>query len=157
MRPAHPFESATIPPILSFAAISLRAMRGPLMAWRVLPAVTVAAAMRASAVVFTRPWPLPHDEPAPRTLLPVSRRSRLAAGITADAGALLPHPFTPYLSPRAIGGSALCCRLASHKRYRLRAPAYCFAGQPSALRRTRSREVPLESRSSGGISLTLVR
>jgi hypothetical protein len=32
-------------PILLFAAISLRALRGPLLAWRVLPAFTVAAAM----------------------------------------------------------------------------------------------------------------
>ena len=37
---------------------------------------------------------LPHDKPAPRTLLPIGQRSRLAAGIAADAGALLPHPFT---------------------------------------------------------------
>ncbi len=36
-------------------------------------------------------------EPAPPALLPVSQRSRLAADITADAGGLLPHPFTPYL------------------------------------------------------------
>ncbi|WP_448545672.1 hypothetical protein [Roseiflexus sp.] len=43
---SHPFdESATVPPILLHAAISLRALRGPLLAWRVLPAVTVAAAM----------------------------------------------------------------------------------------------------------------
>ena len=39
---------------------------------------------------------LPHDKPAPRTLLPIGQRSRLAAGIAADAGAHLPHPFTPY-------------------------------------------------------------
>jgi hypothetical protein len=38
-------ESATVPPILLFAAISLRALRGPLLAWRVLPTFTVAAAM----------------------------------------------------------------------------------------------------------------
>ncbi len=38
----------------------------------------------------------PTDKPAPRTLLLISQRSRLAADIAADAGALLPHPFTPY-------------------------------------------------------------
>ena len=32
---------------------------------------------------------LPHVEPAPRTLLPIGQRSRLAAGIAADAGRLL--------------------------------------------------------------------
>jgi hypothetical protein len=32
-------------------------------------------------------------------LLPISRRSHLAGGIATSAGALLPHPFTPYLSP----------------------------------------------------------
>jgi hypothetical protein len=89
----------TVPPILFSAAISLRARRrGPLLVRRVLPAIAVAAAMRASAVVLTPAArrQLPHDEPAPRTLLPIGQRSRLAAGIAAGAGALLPHPFTPY-------------------------------------------------------------
>src|SRR6185503_10256423 len=71
---------------------------------------------------------LPHDEPAPRTLLPIGQRSRLAAGIAAGAGRLLPYPFTPYLCHTAIGGSALCCRLASRRRLHRRAPACCFAG-----------------------------
>ncbi len=38
----------------------------------------------------------PTDKPIPRTLLPISQRSRLAADIAADAGRLLPYPFTPY-------------------------------------------------------------
>jgi hypothetical protein len=38
----------------------------------------------------------PTRGPAPHTLLPIGQRSRLAAGIAADAGALLPHPFTPH-------------------------------------------------------------
>ncbi len=49
--PAPNGESVTIPPILLLAAICLRALRGPFLAWRELPAVTVAAAMRTSAVV----------------------------------------------------------------------------------------------------------
>lgn len=90
---------------------------------------------------------LPHDKPAPRTLLPIGQRSRLAASITASAGALLPHPFTPYQCaggrlqlpaayvptasgtlPPTHGGTALCCRLASRQCYHHRAPAYGFAG-----------------------------
>jgi hypothetical protein len=63
----------------------------------------------------------------------------------------LTAPFHPLPEPRrAIGGSALCCRLASRERYHPRAPACCFAGRRSALRRAGSREVPLENRSSGG-------
>jgi hypothetical protein len=170
----------TVPPILSYAAISLCAKRRPLLVWRGLPAVAVAAAMRASAVVQTPAarHRLPHDKPAPRTLLPISRRSRLAAGIAAGAGRPLPGPFTPYLCHAAIGGSALCCRLASQRHYCRRAPACCFAGQPSiqmqnveckmqkrpfafsslhfALVRSGSREVPLEVRSSGGASPAIV-
>jgi hypothetical protein len=43
----------------------------------------------------------------------------------------------PTLSPLTcatwvIGGSTLCCRLASWRCYQRRAPACCFAGQPSA-------------------------
>ena len=48
---------------------------------------------------------LPHDKPAPRTLLPIGQRSRLAADIAADAGALLPHPFTPYREGWGRGNS----------------------------------------------------
>jgi hypothetical protein len=77
--------------------------------------LAVAAAMRTSAVVVTRPESLPRDEPVPHTLLPISRRSRLATDIAAGAGALLPHPFSPHLSLAAIGGFALCCRLASRR------------------------------------------
>lgn len=86
--------------------------------------------MRVSAVVLVegRTPCLPHDEPTPRTLLPIGQRSHLAADIAADAGGLLPHPFTPYLSQMAIGGTALCCRLASPWHYCRSAPAYCFAG-----------------------------
>ena len=89
---------------------------------------------------------LPHDKPAPRTLLPIGRRSRLAAGIAAGAGAPLARPFTPHLCPWAIGGSALCCRLASRRRRHRRAPACCFAGRPSAC-------AGWESGSSSGESL----
>ncbi|GEM_PF-3510156 len=73
------------------------------------------------------------------------RRSRLAADIAADAGTLLLYPFTPYLSPKAIGGSALCCRLASYWHYDQCAPAYGFAGRRSIWIPiwARSREVPL--------------
>ena len=76
-------------------------------------------------------------EPAPPALLPISQRSRLAASITADAGGLLPHPFTPYLcrTCAAIGGTTLCCRLASPPRYHDGAPPYGFGGWPSQPRR----------------------
>lgn len=59
---------------------------------------------------------LPHDQPTPRTLLPIGQRSRLAAGIAADAGALLPHPFTPYRAQPAGGSITLrpvACRLST--------------------------------------------
>ena len=66
------------------------------------------------------------------------------AQLPASAGALLPHPFSPYL-----------CRLPGHRRECLllsscvtrplpaRAPACCFAGQPVMQCITKSREVPL--------------
>lgn len=67
--------------------------RGPLLVWRALPALAVAAAMRTSAVVQTYGRgdhaPTPTGEPAPRTLLPIGQRSRLAADIAAGAGRLL--------------------------------------------------------------------
>ena len=89
----------TVPPILFLVRhLSPRQRRRPFLVWRVLPAIAVAAAMRASAVVRTygrgNRARTPTVWPAPRTLLPISQRSRLAAGIAADAGALLPHPFT---------------------------------------------------------------
>ncbi|MEM8535842.1 MAG: hypothetical protein AAGF95_33760 [Chloroflexota bacterium] len=43
----------------------------------------------------------PTSKPAPRTLLPISQRSRLAADIAIDAGGLLPHPFTLCQQPGA--------------------------------------------------------
>ena len=85
----------TVPPILLFAAISLRAGA---RAAHGLVGVTHPrrrggdANERGGANALR----LPHDKPAPRTLLPIGQRSRLAAGIAAGAGALLPHPFTPY-------------------------------------------------------------
>ncbi|WP_041470308.1 hypothetical protein [Chloroflexus aggregans] len=72
----------------------------------------------------------PTDKPAPRTLLPIGWRSRLAADITAGAGRLLPDRFTPY---RLTGGTILCCRLASPVDHSTGALACCFARQPSAL------------------------
>lgn len=56
--------------------------------------------MRANGVVKRTRCNLrsPTDEPAPRTLLPISRRSRLATDITVGAGRLLPDRFTPYRS-----------------------------------------------------------
>lgn len=145
----------TVPPILFFAAISLSAYgRGPL--WRagccpVYPRGCDASKRGGtSARAIAR---APTDEPAPRTLLPISRRSRLAADIAADAGGPLTPPFHPSPVPsRAIGGSALCCRLASHGCYHPCAPAYGFAGRPSTLRWARSREVPLGVGPSGGLS-----
>ncbi len=95
--------------------------------------------------------PAATNEPAPRTLLSLGQRSRLAAAVADDAGGRLSHRFQP--SPRSdwrlktsdwrtnnrlpapgskpslpFGGCACCCRLASHRRYHLRAPACCFAG-----------------------------
>ena len=55
---------------------------------------------------------LPHDKPAPRTLLPIGQRSRLAADITADAGRLLPGPFTPDRAQPAVTSkqaAVACC------------------------------------------------
>lgn len=46
---------------------------------------------------------LPHDQPTPRTLLPIGQRSRLAAGIAADAGSLLHYPFTLCRGTRGLG------------------------------------------------------
>jgi hypothetical protein len=43
---------------------------------------------------------LPHDKPAPRTLLLIGQRSRLAAGIAADAGSPSHYPFTHYRGDR---------------------------------------------------------
>ena len=37
----------------------------------------------------------PTDKPAPRTLLPIGQRSRLAADIAADAGEAITSPFQP--------------------------------------------------------------
>ncbi|NJP04401.1 MAG: hypothetical protein HC837_01585 [Chloroflexaceae bacterium] len=72
------------------------------MACRVLPGLTVAAAMRANEVVQTPEAPT--NKPAPRTLLPIGQRSRLAAAITDDAGSLLHYPFTPYQHPEGRAG-----------------------------------------------------
>ncbi|GEM_PF-6301823 len=52
--------------------------------------------LRCERAGWSRRRTAPTDKPAPHTLLLISRRSRLAADITADAGARLPHPFTPY-------------------------------------------------------------
>ena len=53
----------------------------------------------------------PTDKPAPRTLLPIGQRSRLAAGIAADAGRLLPYPFSA--SPVPEGHRRVCSLLPS--------------------------------------------
>jgi len=84
---------------------------------RVLPALRSSLRCEWAPVVQT-PCGSYCGEPTPRTLLSLNWRSHLAAPVTRHAGALLPHPFTPHLSPeRAIGGSTLCCRLASQSRY----------------------------------------
>ncbi len=142
----------TVPPILSRAAISLSALRRPLVARRVLPGLP--ARLRCERARWSRRRVATStDEPAPRTLLPLSRRSRLAAGITAGAVGLLHQPFQPLPEPlRAIGGNACCCRLASRAGHPARAPACCFAGRPSTQWWARSREVPLGDHPSGGIS-----
>ena len=83
-----------VPPILFYAAISLRAeaQAAPGLAGVIRPRRRGGDASERGGTNASR---LPHDKPAPRTLLPLGQRSRLAAGIAADAGRLLPGPFTP--------------------------------------------------------------
>src|SRR5262249_33457147 len=84
----------TVPPILFSAAISLRAeaQAAPGLAGVTHPRRRGGDASERGGTNASR---LPHDKPAPPTLLPLGERSRLAAGIAADAGRLLPGPFTP--------------------------------------------------------------
>jgi hypothetical protein len=62
---------------------------------------------------------LPHTPCSP------SQRSRLATDITADAGALLPHPFTPY--PLARAGLLSVAAYVIHP-LRDRCPRFLFRG-----------------------------
>ncbi len=112
------------------------------MACRVLPGLTLAAAVRANAGGTNARW-LPPGWPAPRTLLPISQRSRLAADIAADAGALLPHPFTPY-QQRLAG--LLSVAVLRHRQFAPPAPPLTVSrgGLPHSFMWARSREVPLK-------------
>jgi hypothetical protein len=148
-----------VPPILLLAVISLSALRRPLLACRVLPGLTVAAAMRASGVVRTwgrkRYAPTPTDEPAPRTLLPwpaqsPGRRHRCRRRCALAA------PFHPLPVDNRRAG---LLSVAGLRRAQLtpRAPplAVSRGGLPKEFAqfyRTGSREVPLEVRSSDGPS-----
>jgi hypothetical protein len=112
------------------------------MACRVLPGLTLAAAVRANAGGPDARW-LPPGWPAPRTLLPMSQRSRLAADIAADAGALLPHPFTPY-QHRLAG--LLSVAVLRHSQFTPSVPPLTVSrgGLPQVSLWARSREVPLK-------------
>jgi hypothetical protein len=112
------------------------------MACRVLPGLTLAAAVRANAGGPDARW-LPPGWPAPRTLLPMSQRSRLAADIAADAGALLPHPFTPY-QHRLAG--LLSVAVLRHRQFTPSVPPLTVSrgGLPQVSLWARSREVPLK-------------
>lgn len=95
----RPLVHLAVPPILFETAIYLSADAEAAPGAPGVTRITVAAAMRACGVVQAKhrqACTSPTDEPAPRTLLPISRRSRLAADIAAGAGRLLPGPFTPY-------------------------------------------------------------
>ncbi len=128
--------------------------------------------MRANTVVQTPPaWPrpaAPTGEPAPRTLLPIGQRSRLAADIAAGAGVLLPHPFTPHRAGARRDCSLLPSCVAAPlpvPRPRLRFRGVAFRGAPggrsgrrgvhahSAGRRVGRRPPGEESGSSSGGSL----
>jgi hypothetical protein len=88
----------------------------------------------------------PTDEPAPRTLLPLSRRSRLAADIAADAGGLLPHPFTPY---RACPAGLLSVAGLRRTQLTPRTPPLTVSRGDLLLAEPGSREVPLGCSSDG--------
>lgn len=124
-RPAIRKRIAGIPPILSCQRhcrhLSLRRGEGSPSRGGCYPPLRVPLRRERTA----------SRQPAPPALLPLSQRSRLAAALAGGAGALLPHPFTPHLCPRAIGGSALCCRLASASPCGRAAPTYGFVGWPS--------------------------
>lgn len=117
------------------------------------------------------PRPYSHTISLPHAPCSPGQRSRLAADIAADAGALLPHPFSRdrgsgvrgqgqepdvrplYPTPYTLypGWSTFCCRLASHHCCQCCAPAYGFAGWLSRLHaiKAESREVPLGCPSGG--------
>jgi hypothetical protein len=111
-----------------------------LLAWWVLPTLAVAAATGPNRTFgpgrALRPCSPPH--------------SRLAYRITAVAGGLLPHRFTPHPHPeRAAGGSALCCG-CGHRKIALPVPQLVFSLGRVALRRAGSREVPPGDQAPGG-------
>ena len=150
-RPLASRQLVAVPPILSCAAIYLRAdaRAAPGLAGATRPRRRGCdASERGGTNVETaRAAPYSH------TISPPHAPCSPSAGAVAWPPTSLPAPVRSYrtLSPLtcaawAIGGFACCCRLASRRRCHRRAPACCFAGQPSAC-------AGWESGSSSGASL----
>lgn len=84
--------------------------------------------------------------------------ARLAGDIAASAGRLLPHRFSPdpHRPKPTPGGNSFCCG-CSRLTLQSGAPTCCFVGQPSARKRSGSREVPLtHSRTPATVAQSLI-
>ncbi len=91
--------------------------------------IVVIAAMRVNEVVQTPCGS--HQVAHPTHLAPHQSAQSPSRVCCHPRWCALTAPFHPLPEPvRAIGGTALCCRLASCARYQTRAPAYGFAGRP---------------------------
>lgn len=118
-----------IPPILSSIIISLWCRHQAPPSATGVTRVAVSAAMRVNEVVQTPcgSYQVAH----PTHLAPHQSAQSPSRRYCYPRWCALTAPFHPLPDPlRAIGGTALCCRLASRRRYRRRAPAYGFAGRP---------------------------